>query len=313
MPLPIFDIVRSEASNLYIVVDISKFEGGVDYWKSLYRQCQEEWRLLPNHYGIQCYPVAELLLLSIREGLATESLLLWLLSHQHYPEVGVVLLTATAGIDEVQQACMPRHTCIYPDGRHVFFPFHDPTLLKTWLAMTDLPTRQHFEAPFLAIYVPEVVDACYSNSQFECISEPASSSVLLSHAYENRLSAETYRVLTNPARHQYLVRALFVRASEYYPFMLNIEWLERRFMSGIGLAKKLYPAASEDEWESWSAHRWIIGSDYYLHPQFIKLVSHYSLSMAIKKFKLDAALVSDSRNHFHRREWMFGLADDKGA
>lgn len=313
MLLPIFDIVRNETSKLYVVVDTIKFEGGIDYWKSLCNRCQEYWRLLPNKNHVQGYPASELVLLSIEEGVATESLLLWILSHKCYPDVGVVLLTATAEINEIQRVCMARHTCIYPDGRHVFFPFHEPTLLKTWLAMADLPTRQQFEAPFLAIYVPEVVGAGYSKSQFECLGERGLSTNLLSQAYENRLSAESYRVLTNQARYQYLAKTLFVRASEYYPFELSIEWLELRFISGITLARELYPSASEDEWESWSAHRWIIGSDYYRHPQFMKLVSHYSLSMAIKKFKLDAVLVSDSRAHFHRREWMFGLADDKGA
>ena len=313
MSLPIFDIVRNETANVYAIIDLSRLEGGITYWKSLYRQCQEEWRLLPNHYGVQCYPVTELLLLSINEGSATESLLLWLLSHQHYPDTGVVLFTAAAEIDDIQQACLHRHTCVYPDGRHVFFPFHEPTTLKTWLTMADVSTRLQFESPFGEIYVPEVVDTCYSSSQFECIRTSVSSQNIPLHAYENRLSAEAYRVLTNQARYQYLSKALFVRASEYYPFLLDITWLEQRFTGGILLASELYPAASEDEWEAWSAHRWIIGSDYYLHPQFIKMVSHYSLSMAIKKFKMDAALVSDSRAHFHRREWMFGLVDDKGA
>ncbi|MFG0835297.1 DUF4123 domain-containing protein [Aeromonas bivalvium] len=313
MSLPIFDIVRNETSNLYVVIDISQFDGGIDYWKSLHHRCSDDWRLLSNEHDVQCYPGSELVLLFIEDGTATESLLLWLLSHERYPDVGIVLLMTTAGIDEVRQACMARHVCIYPDGRHVFFPFHDPTLLKTWLAMADLPTRHQFESPFLAIYVPEVVDAGYSTSQFACLGERALSTNQLSQAYENRLSAESYRVLTNQARYQYLVRFLFVRASEHYPFELSIEWLERRFISGVALARELYPAASEDERESWSAHRWIIGSDYYRHPQFIKLVSHYSLSMAIKKFKMDAALVNESWTHWHRREWMFGLADDKGV
>lgn len=313
MPLPIFDIVRNETSKLYVVVDISKFEDGIDYWQSLCRRCPENWRLLPNAHNIEGYPTSELVLLSIEEGTATESLLLWILSHERYPGMGVVLLTATAEINEIQRVCVARHTCIYPDGRHVFFPFHEPTLLKTWFAMAGLPTRRQFEDPFLAIYVPEVVGADYSRSQFECLGDRGLSTNQPPQAYENRLSAENYRVLTNQARYQYLARTLFIRASEYYPFELSIEWLERRFISGIALARELYPSASEDEWESWSAHRWIIGSDYYRHPQFIKLVSHYSLSMAIKKIKMDAVLVSDSRAHFHRREWMFGLADDKGA
>ncbi|MBL0561311.1 DUF4123 domain-containing protein [Aeromonas hydrophila] len=313
MSLPIFDIVRNEAANVYAIIDVSRFDGCMAYWKTLYRQCQEEWRLLHNDYGVQCYPVTELLLLSIKEGSATESLLLWLLSHRQYPNTGVVLLTATAEIDDIQQVCLPRYTCVYPDGRHVFFPFHEPALLKNWLTTTDVSTRQQFESPFGEIYTPEIVGTCYSNSQFECISTSISPRNIPLHVYENRLSVEAYRVLTNQARYQYLTKALFVRASEYYPFLLDITWLEQRFISGIFLASEFYPAASEDEWESWSAHRWIIGSDYYQHPQFIKLVSHYSLSIAIKKFKMDAALVSDSRTHFHRREWMFGLADDKGA
>lgn len=313
MSLPIFDIVRNETANVYAIIDLNRLEGGITYWKSLYRQCQEEWRLLPNHYGVQCYPVTELLLLSITEGSATESLLLWLLSHQHYPDTGVVLFTAAGEIDGIQQACLPRHTCFYPDGQHVFFPFHEPATLKTWLTMADVSTRQKFEFPFGGIYIPEVVNTCYSNSQFECVSTSGSSKNIPLQVYENRLGAEAYRVLTNQARYQHLTRALFIRASECYPFLLDITWLELRFISGILLASELYPAASEDEWESWSAHRWIIGSDYYRHPQFIKLVSHYSLSMAIKKFKMDVALIRDSRANFHRREWMFGQADDKGA
>lgn len=313
MSLPIFDIVRDETSNLYVVIDISQFDGGIDYWRSLHHRCSEDWRLLSNEHDVQCYPGSELLLLFIEEGAATESLLLWLFSHERYPDVGIVLLTTTADIDEVRQACMARHACTYPDGRHVFFPFHEPALLKTWLTMTDVSTRRQFESPFLAMYIPAVVDASYSTLQFECLGESASYTNLPSKGYENRLSTESYRVLTNQARYQYLARTLFIRASEYYPFELSIEWLERRFISGIALARELYPSASEDERESWSAHRWIIGSDYYRHPQFIKLVSHYSLSMAIKKFKMDAALVSDSRAHFHRREWLFGLVDDKGA
>ncbi|WP_265434931.1 hypothetical protein, partial [Aeromonas salmonicida] len=67
------------------------------------------------------------------------------------------------------------------------------------------------------------------------------------------MSAKAYRVLTNQARYQHLTKALFVRASEYYPFLLDITWLEQRFISGILLASELYPAASEDEWEAWSA------------------------------------------------------------
>jgi len=313
MSLPIFNIVRNETVNVYVIIDISRLEGGTAYWKALCRQCQDEWRLLHNHYGVQCYPVTELLLLSIKEGSATESLLLWLLSHRHYPYTGVVLLTATAEIDDIQQVCLPRYTCVYPDGRHVFFPFHEPALLKNWLTTTDVSTRQQFESPFEEIYIPEIVGTCYSSSQFECVSTSVPPRNIPSQVYENRLSADAYRVLTNQARYQHLTKALFVRASEYYPFLLDITWLEQRFISGVLLASELYPTASEDEWESWSAHRWIIGSDYYRHPQFIKLVSHYSLSMAIKKFKMDVALVSDSRANFHRREWMFGQADDKGA
>ena len=313
MSLPIFDIVRNETANVYAIIDLSRLEGGITYWKSLYRQCQGEWRLLPNHYVVECYPVTELLLLSISEGSATESLLLWLLSHQRYPDTGIVLFTAADEINDMQQACLLRHTCFYPDGRHVFFPFHEPATLKAWLTMTDVSTRQQFEFPFMGIYIPEVVDTCYSTSQFECVSTSVSLRNISSQVYENRLSTDVYRVLTNQARYQNLIKSLFVRASEHYPFLLDITWLEQRFISGVILASELYPAASEDEWESWSAHRWIIGSDYYRHPQFIKLVSHYSLSMAIKKFKMDVALVGDSRANFHRREWMFGQADDKGA
>lgn len=76
------------------------------------------------------------------------------------------------------------------------------------------------------------------------------------------------------------------------------------------MAKKLYPRATDAECEAWSAHRWIIGSEFYHHPHFIHLTTRHALGKCIQLFKSQPRHLEEVRARYHRPDWMKGLSPD---
>nr|WP_232427844.1 hypothetical protein [Pectobacterium parmentieri] len=134
--------------------------------------------------------------------------------------------------------------------------------------------------------------------------------VEINKEYQIQLTNYQYNLLANDNRLHRLANALFLFVSAQCIFPLDIERVKTRFISGIALAAKYYPKASEAECEAWSAHRWVLGSEFYLHPIFIHLTERYSIADSIRIFKSEPDRIESVQLNYHRPGWMRGELPD---
>ncbi|PWC09286.1 hypothetical protein B4923_20375 [Brenneria roseae subsp. americana] len=304
--LTLFDIIQRGTSPLYAIIDVMCYPALPEFWQMFQPAAAPLWRQLRFTPDAGEWQRWAPIIVLVEEGKSGETLLRWIAETQSMRPPGITLLHSVLSLDEITRYWQQRIACIYPDGTKALFRGYNPDLLRLWWATLNEMGQSAFLSPHDSFYLSLKEDERLVYSMFgaenNCSIEQSD--------YYIHLNREQYYLLSNESRLHQLANQLWLYASTLYIYPLDIEIVKTKFISGIALARQLYPYAHDNECESWSAHRWVLGSDFYLHPRFITLLERNNLENSIRLFKAQPHSVQDVREYYHRPGWMRGELPD---
>lgn len=303
----LFDVSQRLTLPLYALIDPLQYPDLPEFWHAFQPRAAGIWATLRFDDAMKHWQHSAPMVVLIEEGMPGETLLKWLQDHQPARHAGVILMHGALSLDDITRHWQQRMYCTWPQGTRALFRCWSPAVLLPWWRSLNPDEQQAFCGAIAALYLPLSGDndpACRYGSLTE---RSRKSSV---DNYHITLNANQFEALSTGNRYHRLANRLWLRASEHYRESIDIDTLEQRFISGIEIAHTLYPQATTAECESWSAHRWLLGSEYYLHPEFKSLIARYSLGKSIKTFKTLNEWVEDARKNYHRTAWMRGEQPD---
>ncbi|MFC3393930.1 DUF4123 domain-containing protein [Brenneria rubrifaciens] len=204
-------------------------------------------------------------------------------------------------------ACWQRRiACLWPDGSRALMRSYAPAVLLPWWQTLDDNAKTDFLGPLINLFLP-TPDS--EQGQYQLLIEQEKGGEA-DPDYQINLTRYQFYLLADENRLHRLANELFLFVSTLYVFPLDIEVVKHRFISGIDLAKARYPRATEAECETWSAHRWVLSSEFFLHPVFVHLIEYRTLGDSIRIFKFEPERIASARLYYHRPGWMRGELPD---
>ncbi|MBI0561696.1 DUF4123 domain-containing protein [Pectobacterium parmentieri] len=305
----LFEISQLDAP-LYAITSPLSYPKLPEYWQAFQPAAADIWQQL--HFGkdAENWQMWAPIVVKVEEGKPGETLLHWLTDTQPERHGSVILMHGELTLQQMTDFWQQRIFCLWPDGTKALFRSYAPDILSTWWPTLDPAAQTNFLGPLNNLYLPIVHNEHGEYQLFAQQGIKNKEKVEINKEYQIQLTNYQYNLLTNDNRLHRLANALFLFVSAQCIFPLDIERVKTRFISGIALAAKYYPKASEAECEAWSAHRWVLGSEFYLHPIFIHLTERYSIADSIRIFKSEPDRIESVQLNYHRPGWMRGELPD---
>ncbi|RLM18467.1 hypothetical protein BIY29_18300 [Brenneria alni] len=304
--LTLFDIIQHGTSPLYAIIDVMCYPSLPEFWQTFQPAAAPLWRQLRFAPDAEEWQRWAPIIVLVEEGKSGETLLRWIAETKNDGPPGIILLHSALSLDEITRYWQQRISCIYPDGKKALFRSYNPDILRRWWATLNETEQSAFLSPHDSFYLALKEDKRLTYS----IIGAENNYPIEQGVYSIHLSREQYYLLSHENRLHRLANQLWLYASTLYVYPLDIEVVKTKFISGIALARQLYPYAHDNECESWSAHRWVLSSDFYLHPRFITLLERNNLENSIRLFKTQPHSMQEVREHYHRPGWMRGELPD---
>ncbi|QZN94191.1 DUF4123 domain-containing protein [Symbiopectobacterium purcellii] len=302
----LFDISQ-RAAPLYAVISLLDYPELPEYWQAFQLAAAGVWRQLQFTPRAEAWQRWAPLVVQIEEGKAGETLVHWLEETAAAGHGGVTLFSGPLTLQQAAELWQQRISCLWPEGTVAIFRSDAPAVLFGWWHTLDALAQRAFLGPMTQLYLPVIDDKrCYRL----LAQQDTPATVHADTFYQIQLTPEQYALLAHDNRLHRLANELFLYASTLTAFPLDIEVVKQRFLSGIVLAKQVYPLAGEAECEAWSVHRWVLGSEFYHHPAFISLTEHHTLADSLRIFKSAPEHLHCVRLHYHRPGWMRGDLPD---
>ncbi|KGA39653.1 hypothetical protein BV924_22775 [Pectobacterium odoriferum] len=305
----LFEISQVDAP-LYAIISPLSYPELPEYWQAFQPAASDIWQQL--HFGkdAESWQMWAPIVVKIEEGKPGETLLHWLNETQPARQSGVILMHCELALQQVIDFWQQRIFCLWPDGTRALFRSYAPDVLSAWWSTLDRAAQTDFLGSLNNMYLPIVSSERGEYQLFAQQEMNNKNKNEIKKDYQINLTRYQYYLLANNNRLHRLANELFLFVSAQCVFPLDIEIVKARFISGIALAEKYYPKASEAECEAWSAHRWVLGSEFYLHPIFIHLTERYSIADSIRIFKSEPERIESVQLNYHRPGWMRGELPD---
>ncbi|QPI44080.1 MULTISPECIES: DUF4123 domain-containing protein [Pectobacterium] len=305
----LFEISQFDAP-LYAIISPLSYPQLPEYWQAFQPAAADIWQQL--HFGkdAEDWQMWAPIVVKIEEGKPGETLLHWLTEIQPERHGGAILTHGDLTLQQVVNFWQQRIFCLWPDGTRAVFRSYAPDVLSAWWPTLDLAAQTDFLGPLDDMYLPIINSERGEYQLFAQRDIKYKNKHDVDNAYHITLTHYQYYLLANDNRLHRLANELFLFVSAHCVFPLDIEIVKARFISGIALAKNYYPKASEAECEAWAAHRWVLGSEFYLHPIFIHLTERYSIADSLRIFKSEPERIESVQLNYHRPGWMRGELPD---
>ncbi|RRO02856.1 DUF4123 domain-containing protein [Pectobacterium aquaticum] len=305
----LFEISQVDAP-LYAIISPLSYPELPEYWQAFQPAAAEIWQPLYFGKGAESWQMWAPIVVKIEEGKPGETLLHWLTDTQPARQSGVILMHGELTLQQMADFWQQRIFCLWPDGTRALFRSYASEVLLAWWSTLDRAAQTDFLGPLNNLYLPIVNSKCGEYQLFAQQDVNKEKKNDINQIYHITLTHYQYYLLANDNRLHRLANELFFFVSAQCFFPLDIEIVKSRFISGIALAENYYPKASEAECEAWSAHRWVLGSEFYLHPIFIHLTERYSIADSIRIFKSEPERIDSVQLNYHRPGWMRGELPD---
>ncbi|KHN52381.1 DUF4123 domain-containing protein [Pectobacterium fontis] len=305
----LFEISQSDMP-LYAIISPLRYPALPEYWQAFQPAAAEIWQQLHLGKDAENWQMWAPIVVKIEEGKPGETLLHWLTDTQPERHGGIVLMHSELTLQQMADFWQQRIFCLWPDGTRALFRSYVPDILSAWWPTLDLASQTGFLGSLNKLYVPIVNSERGEYRLFAQREIENKNNDDMNKRYQIILTNYQYYLLANHNRLHRLANELFLFVGERCVFPLDVEIVKERFISGIALARKYYPKASEAECEAWSAHRWVLGSEFYLHPIFIHLTERYSMADSIRIFKSEPERIESVQFNYHRPGWMRGELPD---
>ncbi|WP_038927047.1 DUF4123 domain-containing protein [Dickeya chrysanthemi] len=309
----LFELSQHCSLPLYAIIDPMRYPALPDFWRAFQPRAAQIWQPLRFEGADDDWQCWAPLVVLVEEGGPGETLLHWLADSQPARHHGVMLMHSERALSQMAAFWQQRLRCRYPDGTLALLRSYVADVLQLWWRTLNSEERAAFIGPLTELYLPLADDEPNAPCRYQALWRTDEAQPMPPSAHDDyliTLNRYQFYLLSHDNRLHRLANELFLHVSALYWAELDVEVVKSRFLSGIALAQARYPRASEAECEAWSAHRWVIGSEFYHHPVFIHLLERYSLGDSIRIFKSDSARVDDVRLHYHRPGWMRGELPD---
>jgi hypothetical protein len=297
----LFEIL-STCSNkqIYLLVDTVFYDDFWDFWSSFQPKARQSWCYLFQNSRYEALTSVSPLLITIEEGGAGETLYYWLLEHPLLFSNACMLIKSQLPLRELLHFWHQRISAIYPNGEcDLLACYSSPLLAMFWRSLSPIEQGQ-FLGEQTHIYLPTVLllseqqlndePTIATASEFSLLaSDPTNDHVedsenIFSIDVPYRLSDGQYEQLSRSQRRYRMVNDIFLRLSQYFTFVLDIDHLTSLFFSSIDMAQKAYPKESEFSLETFAVYRFVLENDYFDNPDFKALLFQYDLRTSIQMF-----------------------------
>ena len=295
----LFEILSARSNKqVYLLVDIVFYEDFWVFWLSFQPKARQSWCYLFQHSAYDELRSESPLLVTIEEGEAGESLYYWLLEQPQLFSKACILIESQLSLHELLHFWQQRISAMYPNGEcDLLACYSSPLLASFWPSLS--PNEQaDFVGKDSKLYLPTClllseaqrldnsaeIGACFSLLTCQKVDGDGIADNIFSIDTPYRLSDSQYELLTRSQRRHRMVNDIFLRLSQYFAFVLNIDHLATLFFSSIEMAKEAYPDEAEFSFETFAVYRFVLDHDYFECSDFKALSPKYDLRTSIQMF-----------------------------
>lgn len=310
----------SLSSQLYLVFDVAKDASFWSNWHVLAHQYPEQWQYLYHDTPMSYLNDLSPLVIQVIEGGFGDALLQEALQNDT-PDWGFLCVSPVAltSLLEHWQAWM---SVYLPGNSETLLRFYEPKILKLMLCHPSFDDEDSAKllGPCLAIYLQQVSNAKFVQQMINPplienvmtqAQQPVSIDNLLPLAPWFYMDPEQVEAINHLFYHTRLTE-LAVELYKLAPGKCQTLSHGATLMSldrGIQLATKIAPKGSARAKEQFALLRFIIGSEFYLHPRFIAFMKELPLQYALKRFYDTPNYHQQVSEQYHTDDWMTLDAD----
>jgi hypothetical protein len=293
-PKALFEIMEHNPSRYcYALVEHYGIEGFDTYWGAFQPKAMLLWQPLKLSSIAQVPGIAPLLL-RVEGGNACETLLLWLAKTVGWSSCTLVF-TSDLDWDAMQVFWQARSEAIYPNGQSSLLRSYCAPLLGQLWPLLSLMQQDAFLAELSGLYLP--VD----DERWMLLGGSPKKSVPYSPL---NLDDEQYELLSRDARRLQHSLEIYLRLRSYRSQVLCPQHIQALFFEGIALAERYFPKEDARTCEIIAAHRFILGSEFFMHPEFVALVKRRGAYKATRQFVQTQQFDAELQRDYHREEWL---------
>jgi|GEM_PF-3072100 len=304
-----------------------------EFWPNFQQQLEAEACFLFAQSKYQELQSISPIIVPIKDGSVGETLYYWMLENQAQAQQSMLLCQAQLDLAAMQQHWQNRLDCIYPNGDESLLNAYSPGTLKLFLPSLSPEQQQGFIQPLHRIYrlvepAPETdpqagldaservaaTDQAASSllakpqtpqqDAWHCLGQAEAAIKLLPFPQPYVLNDYQHGVLTQAYRRHQMANDIYSRLSQYHNFELELEHIHQLFLHSIEQAAELYPDADELGHETWATYRFILGSHFFQHPQFLALLQSHNLRSAIERFNRQEKYQQELQQDFDQQQWL---------
>lgn len=324
----LFQILNADTSKqVYLLVDPAFYDDFWPFWSSFQPKARQLWCDLFQNGPYDALASMSPLIIKIEEGGAGETLYYWLVKQSELFNKACLLIESRLSLNELRDFWQQRISAIYPNEQCDLLVSYSPPLLKLFWLSLSANEQALFLAEDTDIYLPAALflqdmqdSAAIKPPSANCFSRLTCHPLdALQAATDNGFSIEApyklndsqYELLSRNQRRYRMVNDIFLRLSQYFTFVLDIDHISSLFYSSIEMAKANYPNESEFALETFAVYRFVLENDYYQNAEFKALQSTYDLRTSIQIFSQQQPSLFDDR--FQSKQALWLTSEEQGS
>ncbi|GGJ00607.1 hypothetical protein GCM10007978_42860 [Shewanella hanedai] len=295
----LFEILSTRSNKqVYLLVDAAFYEDFWDFWSSFQPKARQSWCYLFQNSAYDELRSESPLLIIIEEGEAGETLYYWLLEQPQLFSKACMLIESLLSLHQLLHFWHQRISAMYPNGECDLLTCYSSPLLALFWPSLSPKEQADFVGIDNQIYLPTClllneaqrldnsaeIETGFSLLTWAQIDEDGTADNTFSIDSPYRLSDSQYELLTRSQRRHRMVNDIFLRLSQYFAFVLDINQLSALFFSSIEIAKEAYPDEAEFSFETFAVYRFVLDNDYFETSDFKALQPKYDLRTSIQMF-----------------------------
>lgn len=274
---------QAQGKQVYLLFDQVQFTQGREFWDTMKNRRDVDWYYLLSGTPLAYLEEGSPVLISVSDGNPGETLYYWLCEHLEAPERFGFIGVYDGSLAEVQRHWQNWVYFWDKNQRSMMLRFYDIAAFPLWYDILTPAQKQKFKGKHESIAFCQRSDAI-DLSLFQWPELPYEDDPQAASVYPVQLTAAQHEQFFYPQRIESLVDELFRRLAPDYAWLLPQSMVRLRFHEGLALARQRYNLATSLERETYALYRFYIADRFDEHPEFIRLMSFYSLRDAIGHF-----------------------------
>lgn len=219
-------------------------------------------------------------------------------------------------LHRLKQQLQPWLTCHYPFNETSLFEFYRNPVMRRWLSVLS-PEDKITLIGTATLYLPGLPDSeadtyFWYTGQSPQITPATSGSLAVQKQRQQQLTEQGghslskahYSQIFYEDRIERIVMQIYQQRVQQQGELFDPAWVQLRFEQSLELGHRLYPQEDDITIETFALYRFLISSEFYQHPEFIRLTREYSLRDSIGLFSNSEEYRAELQQHYHQKEWL---------